>query len=230
MKLQHILALTYLTCTQAITYLKIENEKCPTGIIPSSNLTLSNLSNYLGRWYTTAETPFRDPDTFCVYADYTLIDAEEGRIGVDNSDIMQDKVTGQWFRDHLYGQGLYIGPDGGSFEVSFTTQPDSYPPEKDNIREPWGNYILLGLDADAAEYAYVYSCFNVCQTEETCDSYVVFWVLSRVLGENVFGVSTTDRISEIMDIYRQAGASEAAVQTVTDSWTIFDNTKCINFD
>lgn len=134
--------------------LEIVGEACPTNIIPSTNLTLSNLDQYLGRWYALAETPFRDAETYCVQADYTLVDAEEGRIGVDNSDIKQDKKTGIWFRYHLEGQALYIGPTGGNFQVSFVTSKD-YPPTKDNYREPWGNYIVLQTDATSSEYTYV---------------------------------------------------------------------------
>lgn len=105
--------------------------------------------------------------------------------------------------------------------MAFPGESLYYPPTTDHIKEPWGNYIILKTDATSSEYSYVFSCVDWCRNPnkpESCSNSPVFWLLNRVPDSNAFGVPVEDRIAEALTIYKQAGASDTAVEYMKNAF------------
>lgn len=206
----------------------IKGARCPAGIVPSNNVTAEHITNYLGTWWTAADTPFlfSKPTDICTSATYTPNNLSEGRVNVDNAATRQRK-SGRYYRKHAYGQALYLSP--GNLFVQFPGSP-FYPPEAEYVPDgELGNYIVLQSDAENQEYAYIYSCGDYCSDEtdvSTCSYRPIFWINVREQSNNAFGVPTVDRIEAALEIFYQGGASENAVEIMRGYFTQHNLNNC----
>jgi len=201
----------------------IKGEKCPTNIINSRNLTLESLPNYAGYWYNNANTlnAFTNSKDYCPFANYTIDNSPNKfnapSIIVDNGYTDSDTLK----RRDIEGKAYFLSD--GNLYVLFSKYLENF---VDSLPEQ-GNYHVLETDAEHKEYAYIYSCTNICNKRGHCDSMPDFWINTRSQDSYDFmGQSIFDRVDYVMDLYRQMGASEYAVATAYDYWSYNQMIEC----
>merc|ERR1712226_224578 len=201
----------------------IKGEKCPPNPINSQNLTLESLPNYNGVWYANAHTlnPFQDSKDYCPTANYTT-DTKPNKFGapavfVDNGYTDPETIE----RRDLIGKAYFI--KNGNLFVLFSKYLSKFITE---LPEE-GNYHILETDANHQEYTYVYSCDDNFNAQGECESRPEFWVMTRSTNSYDFmGQSIFDRVDHVMDLYRQMGASEYAVETAYSYFSYNQMVEC----
>lgn len=139
---------------------------------------------------------------------------------VDNSELRPPNYE----RKHTYGQAVYVAP--GNLEVQFPGSPN-YPPVAPTDRP--GNYIILETDETNSQYSYVYSCDSKCKDENdvsTCSYKPHFWILVRENSNEQFGMTTKQRWARCMEIFKNAGASDNALEIMKWAHNEYDLEGC----
>jgi len=171
----HMMTLTF-ACVLALTLSNVQGQIFTRGKTCSEPETVQNfdIARYMGKWFAYEEFPFRETDSRCVIANYTL--REDNTVRVVNVAVVPffvGEAPCPLFRNVVVDGYAFI-PEGGvasKLKVDF--------PRGRTPGEP-GDYWVLDTDYD--NYTVVYSCqmtitddFQMGKTEST-------WVLTRDKG------------------------------------------------
>jgi len=158
-----------LSCVQGQVF--TQGKMCPTPDVVQG----FDVSRYMGKWFSYQEFPFRDADTRCILANYTL--NADNTVRVVNVAVIPfyvGKADCPLFRN--------VVVDG------YATIPDAAEPAKLKVNFPSGrtpdeagDYWVLDTDYD--NYTVVYSCQMTITDDMQMGKIESAWVLTRRMGE-----------------------------------------------